>query len=121
MKPESHCAPADGVRDLWSHFNSGDMLERVKMLEYRNRMQNDKDIEMLLEIAFNSGARIMGDPDHGVSVGKQVDLIVIPGDSSTQTVIDQPLRTFIFKREKMVAENGKCLVTKKGLFINRKS
>jgi len=73
-------------------------------------MRNDGDIEILLEIASNRGARIMGDPDHGVSVGKQADLIVMPGDTPTQAVIDQPLRTFVFKCGQLVAENGISLV-----------
>lgn len=106
----SLCTGTDGVRDLWSPYNSVDMLDRVKMLGYRNRMRNDEDIEILLEIASNRGAKIMGDLDHGVSVGKQADLIVMPGDTPTQAVIDQPLRTFVFKRGKLVAENGICLV-----------
>jgi cytosine/creatinine deaminase len=102
------CTGTDGVRDMWSPYNSVDMLDRVKMLGYRNRIRNDEDIEMLLDIASNRGARIMGDPDHGVSAGKQADLIVVPGDTPAQAVIDQPLRTFVFKRGQLVAANGKC-------------
>ena len=34
----SLCTGTDGVRDLWSPYNSVDMLDRVKMLGYRNRI-----------------------------------------------------------------------------------
>ncbi len=66
------------------------MLDRVKILGYRNRFRNDEDVEMLLELATVRGAWIMGAADHGIGVGKQADLIVLPGETPTQVVIDQP-------------------------------
>jgi len=100
------------VGDIWSLYNSVDRLDRVKMLGNRNRFRNDDDIEMLLEIASNRGAKIRGDPDHGVSVGKLADLIVKSSDMPTQSVIDQPPAAahLHFHKRQPVAENGKYLV-----------
>jgi Cytosine deaminase and related metal-dependent hydrolases len=53
----------DGIRDLWSPFGSGDMLERAMHLAYRSTFRRDEEIEMALEAATyrrSAGARPAG-------------------------------------------------------------
>ena len=100
----------DNVRDTFSVYNSVDMLDRVKMLGYRCRFKRDDEIEMLLDLATNNGARVMGDQNYGFEVGKQADFFVLPGENPVQVVMDQPKRTYVFKRGKLVAADGECLI-----------
>jgi cytosine deaminase len=100
----------DNIRDTFSVYNSVDMLDRIKMLGYRCRFKRDDEIEMLLEVATNNGARVMGDQNYGFEVGKQADFFVLPGENPVQVVMDQPKRTYVFKRGKLVAADGECLI-----------
>jgi cytosine/adenosine deaminase-related metal-dependent hydrolase len=104
------CTGTDGVRDTWGPYNSVDLLDRVKFLGYRCGFRKDEEVEFLLEIATTGGAKVMGDNDYGLAVGCRADLVVVPGDTPTQAVVDLPPRTFVFKAGRLVAENGVCLV-----------
>lgn len=104
------CIGTDGVRDIWSGFNSVDMLDRIRMLAYRLRYKRDDEIEMLLDLATHTGARVLGDKNYGFEAGKNADFVIMPGANLKELVIDQPKRTFVFKRGVLVAANGECLI-----------
>ena len=57
------------MRDTWGPYNSVDMLDRVKTLGYRTGARRDEEVEMLLDIATHSGAKVMGDAHYGLAVG----------------------------------------------------
>jgi cytosine/adenosine deaminase-related metal-dependent hydrolase len=107
------CIGTDGVRDIWSGFNSVDMLDRIRMLAYRLRYKRDDEIEMLLDLATHTGARVLGDKNYGFEVGKNADFVIMPGSNLKELVIDQPKRTLVFKRGVLVAANGECLIPEK--------
>lgn len=100
------CTGTDGVRDTWGPYNGVDMLERVKLLGYRSGFRKDEDIEMLLNIATYGGARVMKDEGYGLEVGKRADLVVLPGDTPAQAVIEQTPRSLVVKGGRLVAEEG---------------
>jgi cytosine deaminase len=89
------------------------MLDRIKMLAYRLRYKRDDEIEMLLDLATHTGARVLGDKNYGFEVGKNADFVIMPGSNLKELVIDQPKRTLVFKRGVLVAANGECLIPKK--------
>jgi cytosine/adenosine deaminase-related metal-dependent hydrolase len=104
------CTGSDGVRDTWGPYNNVDMLDRVKMLGYRSGLRRDEEVELLLDIATHSGAKVMGDAQYGLAVGCRADLVVVPGDTPTEAVINLPPRTYVFKAGQLVARDGHCLV-----------
>lgn len=104
------CTGTDGVRDTWGPYNSYDLLDRLKFLGYRCGFRKDEEVEFLLGIATTGGAQVMGDREYGLAVGCRADLVVVPGDTPTQAVIELPPRTFVFKAGQLVAANGTCLV-----------
>jgi len=104
------CTGSDGVRDTWGPYNSFDMLDRVKFLGYRCGFRKDEEVEFLLSLATHGGAKVMGATDYGLAVGCRADLVVVPGDTPTQAVMDLPLRTYVFKAGRLVAAGGRCLV-----------
>jgi cytosine/creatinine deaminase len=59
----------DGIRDLWSPFGSGDMLERAMHLAYRSTFRRDEEIEGALEAATYGGARALGLKAYGLELG----------------------------------------------------
>ncbi|MCX6050816.1 MAG: amidohydrolase family protein [Chloroflexi bacterium] len=104
------CTGSDGVRDTWGPYNNVDMLDRVKMLGYRSGLRRDEEVELLLDIATHGGAKVMGDAQYGLAVGCRADLVVVPGDTPTEAVINLPSRTYVFKAGQLVARDGRSLV-----------
>jgi cytosine deaminase len=86
------------------------MLDRVKMLGYRSGFRKDEDIEMLLQIATDGGAKVMGDSEYGLQVGKRADCVIVAGDTPAQAVIDQPPRTFVVKHGRLIGKDGKWVI-----------
>ncbi len=69
----------DGIRDLWSPFGSGDMLERAMIVAQRCGLRHDEDLEHVVNLATYGGSRILGLRGYGLVVGSHADLVIIEG------------------------------------------
>jgi len=101
------CTGTDGVRDTWGPYNGVDLLERIKLLGYRSGFRRDADLEMLLTIATQGGAAVMGDSAYGLAVGCRADFVVVAGETPVEAIITQPPRSYVVKRGQVVAIEGK--------------
>ncbi|WGD38303.1 amidohydrolase family protein [Lysinibacter sp. HNR] len=54
---------SDGVRDSWSPFGTGSMVDRAHLLAYRTGAITDSDLERAFHLSSISGAQMMGVPD----------------------------------------------------------
>lgn len=100
------CTGSDGVRDSWGPYNGVDMLERTMLLGYRSGFRRDDQIGVLLEIATEGGARVMGAERYGLAPGCRADLVLLPGDTPAHAVVERPPRTLVLKGGRVVAERG---------------
>jgi cytosine/adenosine deaminase-related metal-dependent hydrolase len=100
------CTGTDGVRDTWGPYGQVDMLERVRLLGYRTGSRRDDEIELLLKMATHGGARVMGDGDYGLEIGKRADFVVVPAETPAHAVVERPLRAYVVKGGRLVAANG---------------
>jgi cytosine/creatinine deaminase len=100
----------DGIRDTWSPYGTGDMLERAWILSYRSGFRKDEQVEVALHMTTYGGASVVGTPGYGVEVGCQADLVLVPGETLTEAVMARAPRTLVLKRGRIVARDGECLV-----------
>lgn len=99
----------DGIRDLWSPYGNGDMLERAMFVAYRCDLRKDEDIELALNCATYNGAKVLHLEDYGVSEGCKADLVIVPARNAAEAVVMHPPRSFVFKNGKVVAgERAAC-------------
>ena len=96
----------DGIRDLWSPFGSGDMLERAMHLAYRSTFRRDEEIEMALEAATYGGARALGLQAYGLETGAQADIVVVDASTAAEAVVTHPVRDLVVKAGRVVAREG---------------
>jgi len=96
----------DGIRDYWSPYGNGDMLDRTWQLAFTNGFRHDNLIEACVAIATSGGAAIMGVSNVGVAPGDVADLVVVPCDTVTAAVMDRPPRTMVIKNGSVVARGG---------------
>jgi cytosine/adenosine deaminase-related metal-dependent hydrolase len=101
---------SDGVRDAWGPFGNADMLERAWILSYRSNFRKDHEIERALHLTTLGGAAVLGVRKYGLEVGCRADLVVVPGDTPAEAVINRPVRSFVIKGGILVAQGGHCLV-----------
>ncbi|MEO6084363.1 MAG: amidohydrolase [Umezawaea sp.] len=99
----------DGMRDYWSPYGNGDMLDRTWQLAYRGGFRDDSAVEMCVDIATRGGASVLGASGHGITEGAQADLVVVPGDSVTAAVMDRAPRTLVVHEGRVVAADGELV------------
>ncbi|GAT72306.1 amidohydrolase family protein [Microbacterium hydrocarbonoxydans] len=92
---ESHgvqlAAGSDGVRDSWSPFGTGSMVDRAHLLGYRTGAVTDADLERCYRIASREGGRMLGIPDLDVEVdATSATRLEFDSPSIAQLVVDRP-------------------------------
>jgi cytosine/adenosine deaminase-related metal-dependent hydrolase len=106
-------AGSDNIRDAWSPYGNGDMLERAMLIGYRQGFLADADLELAFDLANGAAARILGLAGHGVKVGAAADLVAIPAGCIAEAVAAHPPRLLVMKRGRIVARDGKLAASRK--------
>jgi len=96
----------DGIRDYWSPYGTGDMLDRTWQLAFTNGFRRDDQIEACVDAATVQGAAMMGVDNVGLDVGDVGDVVVMPGDTVTSVVMDRPQRSLVICGGAVVARSG---------------
>ncbi|HLH48949.1 MAG TPA: amidohydrolase family protein [Roseiarcus sp.] len=96
-------AGSDNIRDAWSPYGNGDMLERAMMIGYRQDFRADADLELAFDLATGAAARELGLADYGLRVGAAADLVAVPAASVPEAVAAHPPRTLVMKRGRVLS------------------
>jgi cytosine deaminase len=103
-------AGSDNIRDCWSPFGNGDMLDRAALLAQRQQLVSDADLELAFAAATREADEALGDPQRGLNVGAVADLVAAASASVADAVVDRPVRAWVFRGGRVVAKDGICLV-----------
>ena len=110
----------DGIRDYWSPYGNGDMLDRAWQLAFVNQLRHDHLIERCVAVATLGGRGVLEGRSAlpwtigaartpGVGPGDPADLVLLPGDSVTAAVMDRPRRRTVLHLGHVVAEDGELV------------
>jgi cytosine deaminase len=94
---------SDGIRDTWSPYGNGDMLERAMFLGLRNNLRRDDEVEQALDACTYGGAAMMGLAEYGLRVGAWADLVLLPGSGLTEAIVSRPTGRIVLKRGLIVS------------------
>lgn len=100
------CAGNDGIRDTWSPYGNGDMVERAMLVGLRNNLRRDDEVELALRICTEGGARAMGVARYGLEVGCDADIVLVPAETVAELVVDRSPDRLVIRRGRIVAEGG---------------
>lgn len=98
-------AGSDNIRDLWSPFGNGDMLERAFLVSLKQGFRSDPDIAVALAIC--SDAEALGLPAHRLVVGAPADLVAVECETPQEAVATRPPRKLVLKAGRVVARDGR--------------
>ncbi|GAA3720238.1 amidohydrolase family protein [Oceanisphaera sediminis] len=99
----------DGIRDTWSPYGNGDMLQRAMLMGLKYRWRQDKELEQALHAITRGGADVMGLTDYGLAVGCQADLVLLDARTLAEAIVEPPQARTVFKAGTLVADQGECL------------
>jgi cytosine deaminase len=96
----------DDIRDLWSPYGSGDLLDRAMHLAYRSTFRRDEDIELALDAVTYGGAKALGLGSYGLTEGAPADLVVVDAETPAHAVVTRPPRDLGVKAGHIVARTA---------------
>ncbi|GLZ79872.1 cytosine deaminase [Actinorhabdospora filicis] len=99
----------DGIRDLWSPYGTGDMLERALFQAKNAGFARDEEIQLAVDAVTYWGASVAGLPDYGLTVGSVADLVVVPARNAAEAVMVRPVRDLVVKGGRIVARRGELV------------
>jgi cytosine deaminase len=97
---------SDNIRDAWSPFGNGDMLERAMLIGYRANFRHDEELALAFEMVTAAAARVLGLKDYGLKAGGPADFVAVEAGSLAEAVASRPRRKLVVKAGRIVARDG---------------
>jgi cytosine deaminase len=88
---------SDNIRDAWSPFGNGDMLERAMLIGYRANFRHDHELQLAYEMVTSAAARVLGLKDYGIRIGGPADFVAVEAGSIAEAVATRPPRSWVMK------------------------
>ena len=101
-------AGSDNIRDSWWPYGDGDMLGRAMLIGYRSGFYTDAELTIAFDTVTAAGAKALGLPDYGLSVGAKADFVALDAAHIPEAVVAIPSRRKVFKAGALVAQDGNC-------------
>lgn len=95
-------AGSDNIRDLWSPFGNGDMVERAMLICLRQGFRADEDLGLAYDLCSNEAALGLGLPPRAIAVGAPADFIAIEAETLGEAVAERPGQRLVFSRGKQI-------------------
>ena len=64
----------DDIRDTWSPYGTGDMLERAAMIGWKADFRRDEQVGVAFDLVSTAGAQALGISNYGIKVGGAANL-----------------------------------------------
>jgi cytosine deaminase len=97
---------SDNIRDAWSPFGNGDMLDRAMTIGYRGNFRQDHELRIACEMVTAAAARVLGLKDYGLRLGGPADFVAVEAGSIAEAVAARPRRKLVVKAGRVVAKDG---------------
>jgi cytosine/adenosine deaminase-related metal-dependent hydrolase len=88
---------SDNIRDAWSPFGSGDLLQRAGMIGYRANFRSDAELRQVFEFVSSNSRRVMGLPPLALTVGSAADLVALNAADLPEAVAAAPAERLVFR------------------------
>ena len=97
----------DDVRDTWSPYGTGDMLERASLIGWRVDVRHDHRLEDMFDLVSAAGAKALGVDGHGLRIGAHAHLFTVSASGIPEAVGAHPPRRLVLHAGRVVARDGK--------------
>lgn len=101
---------SDNIRDAWSPYGNGDMLDRARLVGYRSAMATDEALRLAFDLATSHTAHVMQRPTPEIAIGAPADLVVVRAQHVPEAVATAAPRELVIKAGRIVARNGQLVV-----------
>ncbi len=93
---------SDNIRDLWSPYGTADMLDRARLVGYRQNFRRDEDLLVALDLATAAGRRACG-------FAADSAVVEVEAETVAEAIVTCPPRLRVQRGNRTLAENGRAL------------
>ena len=99
----------DNIRDSWSPYGDGDMLNRAATIGYRSGFYTDDQLRVAFDLVTAAGAKALRLDDYGLRVGAKADFVTLEAAHVPQAVVGVPRGRSVYRQGVLVARDGQVL------------
>jgi cytosine deaminase len=93
---------SDNVRDAWSPFGNGDMLERAAIAARQQVLVEDEELALAFELVTTAAAKATDKAEYGIASGRPADFLLIDAGNLAEAVAVHPPTRETYKRGRRV-------------------
>ena len=93
----------DNIRDSWSPFGTGDLLERANIAARQQNLVSDSELHAALNLVTGAGAQVIGLKDYGLAPGHRADFVLLEAPAVPETIASPPRNRVVYKAGELVA------------------
>jgi cytosine/adenosine deaminase-related metal-dependent hydrolase len=94
---------SDNIRDAWSPFGNGDLIERAAIICDRQNFRADADLALAFDLVTQEAAAATGLGGGRLAAGARADFLLVEAASVAEAVAARPAARTVFKRGLRVA------------------
>src|SRR5437879_2041659 len=99
----------DDIRDTWSPYGTGDLLERAALIGWKGDFRRDDQVEVAFDLVTAAGARGLSIGDYGITVGGAANLFAIAASCVAEAVAAHPSSQLVLFDGTSAARDGAFL------------
>ena len=100
----------DGIRDLWSPYGDGDLLQVARGFARLHGLRTDEDLTYAVELATTYGAGFVHRANHGLTVGARADIVLLDAENAPDVLVRAPRRELVIAGGQVVVRDGELRV-----------
>ncbi len=101
------CLATNNIRNAFTPYGTGDLLNIAALALPACHLGGADDQPTVLPMLTTNPARALGLANYGIGVGKDADLVLLDTQRVADVILDQPVRSFVVKRGRIVAQTRK--------------
>ncbi|MDR3259208.1 MAG: amidohydrolase family protein [Fusobacteriaceae bacterium] len=99
------CGGNDDIRDMWSPYGSGDILERIQFIAMKNYFRKDKDLEFTMKLCTENAAKLFNIEKYGPYTGNPATFVLVKARNISESIVTYPKERMVFCNGKMIAKD----------------
>ena len=101
-------AGSDNIRDAWSPFGNGDLIERAGIICDRQDFRADDDLERAFALVTQASGAVLGRAEP-LAKGAPADFMLVDCGSIAETLAERPVSRAVFKAGRKIVEAGRLV------------
>jgi len=99
----------DDIRDTWSPYGTGDLLERAAIIGWKADFRRDDQVNTAFELVSAAGAQALGIENYGIAAGAAANLFTVSASCIAEAVAAHPPRKLVLFDGRIAARDGAYL------------